>query len=72
MSRLPKLSDKEVERVLRQNGLVCLRKGTHGNIWLHPDDPTRRTQVPDRKELAPGTLQAIIRDSKKTRDEFMR
>ena len=72
MTKLPTLSDKEVEQVLKGNGLELRRQGKHGNIWVHPEDTTRRTQVPKRDDVAPGTLGAIIRDAKKHRDEFTR
>ena len=67
---LPTPSPDKIGRVLRRNGLVPMRKAKHGFIWVHPDDPTRRTQVPTHKTVARGTLQAIIRDSKKTAREF--
>jgi predicted RNA binding protein YcfA (HicA-like mRNA interferase family) len=61
-----------INRVLKRNGLKVRRKARHGWIWVHPDDPTRRAQVPTHDEVAEGTFAAIARDSKKTRDEFGR
>jgi len=65
------LKPDKINRALRRNGLEVQRKARHGWFWVHPDDHTRRTQVPTHDEVAPGTLAAIIRDSKKNRDEFL-
>ncbi|MBM3497346.1 MAG: type II toxin-antitoxin system HicA family toxin [Armatimonadetes bacterium] len=59
-----------INRVLKRNGLERTRKGKHGWLWVHPDDPTRRTQVPTHDEVADGTFAAIVRDAKKSREEF--
>ena len=60
----------KIYRVLRRNGLEPRRKARHGWLWVHPTDPTRRAQVPTHDEVADGTFAAIVRDAKKTRDEF--
>jgi len=61
-----------INRVLRGNGLQVKRKAKHGWFWVHPSDPTRRAQVPTHDEVAEGTLAAIVRDAKKTHEEFRR
>lgn len=56
------LKVREVVRLLQQNGWIELRsKGSHRH-FKHPANPALIT-VPgvDGKELAPGTLNAILR-----------
>jgi len=72
MARLPTLSRQQIERVLRKNGFEHLRNANHGHLWRHPKDASRWTLVPDRADVACGTLRSIIRDSKKSRDQFTR
>ena len=59
-----------MRRVLKENGLELQRHAKHGEVWVHPRQPDRRTIIPDRDQIPTGTLMAIIRDAKKTRDEF--
>lgn len=40
-------------------------------ILRHKDPPHRRLTVPDRKELAKGTLRSPIRQAGLTVDEFL-
>ncbi len=41
-------------------------------MYVHPDDPGRRAEVPDYDTVHPGTLRAIIRTARKSKDEFQR
>jgi predicted RNA binding protein YcfA (HicA-like mRNA interferase family) len=72
MPRLPVLSGKEVRAVLIRNGLEFRRRARHGDMYMHPEDPSRRAEVPDHDTVDPGTLMAIIKRAKKTVDEFRR
>jgi hypothetical protein len=42
-----------------------------GMILRHKDPPHRRLTIPNHDEISTGTLQAIIRQSGLTRDEFL-
>lgn len=70
MARLATQTPAQVRRVLKRNGLVLRRQARHGEFWVHPEQPDRRAQIPDRDQIPTGTLMAIIRDAKKTKDEF--
>lgn len=70
MGRLRDLPRSTVEAVLRGNGLEFKRNSKHDAIFVHPDDPTRRTGVPRHKTIRRGTLQSIMRDAKKLAEEF--
>lgn len=70
MSVLPRVSGREVVRALERIGYRQDRqRGSH--IILRQDAyPHRRLTVPDHREIAKGTLRAIIRESGLTVDEF--
>ncbi len=62
MSRLPRLSGRELCRVLERRGFVYVRqKGSH-RMMRRVTPPYITVSVPDHKELAPGTLRGILRD----------
>lgn len=63
MSRLPLLSGRETVRALQRIGYdIDHQTGSH--IVLRQNNaPYRRLTVPDHKELAKGTLRAIIRQA---------
>jgi predicted RNA binding protein YcfA (HicA-like mRNA interferase family) len=70
MPRLTPLPPRDVERILKRNGLRPAAERPHGTDWLHPDDPERRTTVPRKTRIAKGTLSSIARQAKKAIDEF--
>ena len=61
MTRLPVVSGRDLVRALGQIGYVADRqKGSH-IVLRHTEPPYRRVTVPDHKEIAKGTLRAILR-----------
>ena len=71
MGRLPVVSGRELARALEKVGYVTDRqKGSH-IVLRHTESPFRRVTVPDHKELAKGTLRAILRQVGLTPDEVL-
>ena len=68
MSKLPVVSGKEVIKVLMKTGYYLRgRESSH----VHLRHPIKRPlTVPDHKEVARGTLRAIIREAELTVEEF--
>ena len=70
MSKLPVVSGKQATRVLEKKGyLIDHQTGSH-IILRNQNPPHRRLTVPNHKELAKGTLRAIIRQAGLTVEEF--
>lgn len=70
MSKLPVVSGKQICTTLGKMGyFIDHRTGSH-IILRHENPPHRRLTVPDHKEIAKGTLRAIIRQAGLTVDEF--
>lgn len=69
MSKLPLVSSRECIRALEKVGFYVSRQ-TGSHINLRRDDPYAKVVVPERRELAKGTLRRIIRDAGLTVDEF--
>ena len=70
MPKLPLLSRQEIVKALAKLGyLIDHQTGSH-IILRHKDPPHRRLTVPNHKEIAKGTLRAIIRQAGLTREEF--
>ena len=70
MSKLPRISGKELCKVLERLGFEKIYgKGSHAR-FKHPDG--RRTVVPvhGNEELGPGLLTAILKQIKLRREEF--
>ena len=70
MPKLPVLSANKVVKALKRAGFNIVRQsGSHIHLWHHE----RRilVTVPNHKELAKGTLNAIIKQSKMDREEFL-
>ncbi len=70
MAKLPVLSAREVIKALAKLGFVAVRqRGSHIHLWSE----RRRVlvTVPNHPELAKGTLLAILRQAKVSRDEFL-
>lgn len=71
MTRLPGVSGKEVVKALKKVGYeIDHQTGSH-IILRHSNPPHRRITVPDHKELAKGTLRALIRQVGLTVEEFL-
>ncbi|MBI2109587.1 type II toxin-antitoxin system HicA family toxin [Candidatus Woesearchaeota archaeon] len=71
MHKVPRISGKELIKVLARLGYdVDHQTGSH-IILRHNKEPHRRLTVPNHKELDRGTLRAIIRQAGLTREEFL-
>ncbi|QAA77245.1 MAG: hypothetical protein BIP78_1479 [Candidatus Bipolaricaulis sibiricus] len=70
MTRLPALSGREVVQVLRQLGYETDHQTGSHIVLRQAAYPYRRLTVPDHKEIAKGTLRAVIRQAGLTLDEF--
>lgn len=70
MSGLPRISGREAIAALAKAGFEKDRqKGSHV-VLRHRAAPHRRIVVPDHRELATGTLRAIVRQAGLTVEEF--
>ena len=70
MSELPRISGREVVKSLTKIGYEQDRQRGSHIILRQTASPHRRVTVPDHKEIAKGTLRAIIRETGLTVDEF--
>jgi len=69
MSRLPACSGQDAIRAFQKLGYaVDHQTGSH-IILRHPQ--MRRLTVPNHRELAKGTLRALIREAGLTKEEFV-
>ena len=67
MGKLPRLSGKEVIKILAQKGFVPVRqKGSHVILKKKIDGQEIGVVVPNHKEVDRGTLLEIIRQAKLT------
>jgi predicted RNA binding protein YcfA (HicA-like mRNA interferase family) len=71
MSKLPVVPGREAVKALGKAGyMVDHQTGSH-IVLRQGSPPFRRVTVPDHKELAKGTLRAIIREVGLTVEEFV-
>lgn len=71
MSKLPVVSGRQAVAALRRIGYeIDHQTGSH-IILRHVRPPHRRLTVPNHKELAKGTLRAIVREAGLTVEEFV-
>jgi predicted RNA binding protein YcfA (HicA-like mRNA interferase family) len=70
--RLPRVSGRDVVRVLRRLGYEVDRQHGSHIILRHTTPPHRIIVVPDHREIAKGTLRAIARHAEMTVDELAR
>ncbi|PYS80568.1 MAG: hypothetical protein DMF67_19945 [Acidobacteria bacterium] len=70
MSELPRVSGRAVVKALRKIGYDQDRQRGSHIILRQTIEPHRRVVVPDHKEVAKGTIRAIIRQVGLTADEF--
>lgn len=69
--KLPVISGPQAVKALRRIGYeVDVQEGSH-IVLRHSQPPHRRLSVPNHKELAKGTLRALIRASGLTVSEFV-
>lgn len=69
MGILSNISAKEALKAFQKTGYALDHQTGSHMILYHPRRPT--LSVPNHKELAPGLLRALIRDSGITVDEFI-
>jgi len=70
LSHLPCLSGREVVKALEKVGFAFdHQRGSH-IVVRNAQPPHRRITVPDHREVAKGTLRAIIRQAGLSVDEF--
>jgi predicted RNA binding protein YcfA (HicA-like mRNA interferase family) len=70
LSGLPVISGREVVKALSKIGYALDRERGSHMILRQTSSAFRRLTVPDHKEIAKGTLRAIIRESGLTVDGF--
>ena len=70
MSRLPVLSGKQLCKILGKIGYFMDHQTGSHIILRRENPPYRRLTVPDHKEIAKGTLRAILRQAGLTLEEF--
>jgi predicted RNA binding protein YcfA (HicA-like mRNA interferase family) len=71
MATLRLVSGRQAARALEQVGYRLDRQRGSHLILRHVEPPHRRLTVPDHRELAMGTLRAIIRQAGLTVDAFV-
>jgi predicted RNA binding protein YcfA (HicA-like mRNA interferase family) len=68
--KLPVVSGMQAVKAFRRMGYEAdVQEGSHV-ILRHSKPPHRRLSVPNHKQLAKGTLRALIRDAGLTVQEF--
>ena len=73
MAKLPRLSGKELIRILSKEGFVPIRqRGSHVFMIKELLTGTKTTVVPLHKEIDTGTLLEIIRRIGMKRDDFLK
>jgi predicted RNA binding protein YcfA (HicA-like mRNA interferase family) len=71
VSVLPRISGREVASAFRKLGYEFDRQRGSHIILRHSQPPHRRLTVPDHREIAKGTLRALIREAGITVEEFV-
>jgi len=70
VSGLPRASGHEVVKALQEIGYARDRQRGSHIVLRQTESPHRRITVSDHREVAKGTLRAIIRQAGLTVDEF--
>jgi predicted RNA binding protein YcfA (HicA-like mRNA interferase family) len=70
--KLPAVSGEEAVRIFQKLGYEFDRQHRSDIILRHVRPPHRRLSVPNHKELAKGTLRALIREAGLNVDVFAR
>jgi len=71
VGKLPVISGPEAVRAFGRVGYNLDHQSGSHVILRHRDPPHRRLSVPNHRELATGTLRALIREAGLTVDEFV-
>ena len=71
MTKLPVINGPECIRALQKAGFVIKRQSGDHVIMKRPNPPARVSVPNHRKDLKPGTLHQIIKDTGLTIDEFI-
>jgi predicted RNA binding protein YcfA (HicA-like mRNA interferase family) len=73
LAKLPRLSGKEVLKTLKKAGFEEVRqRGSHVIMIKQTPEGKIPLVVPMHREIDTGTLLEIIRQSKLTKDEFLK
>ncbi len=70
MTKLPVVSGKQICKILQKTGYRTDHQTGSHIILRHENPPHRRLTVPAHKEIAEGTLRAVIRQAGLTVEEF--
>jgi predicted RNA binding protein YcfA (HicA-like mRNA interferase family) len=71
MTRLPAISSADAIRAFQRAGYwIDHQTGSH-IILRHPSPGLRHLSIPNRRELAKGTLRGLIRSAGLTVDQFV-
>ncbi|MBI4597913.1 MAG: type II toxin-antitoxin system HicA family toxin [Candidatus Omnitrophica bacterium] len=71
MAKLPALSGSDLVRALEKAGFLLVRqRGSHAVLQKRTTDRVLTTVVPQHKELAIGTLRAILRQTHLSPEEL--
>jgi predicted RNA binding protein YcfA (HicA-like mRNA interferase family) len=70
VTRLPVVSGRDAVKALRKIGYELDHQTGSHMILRRSTPPYRRLTIPDHKELAKGTLRAVIREAGLTVEEF--
>ena len=72
MNKLPRISGKELIKLLAKTGFqVARQKGSHVILKKETESGTKAVVVPLHDEIDRGTLLEIIRQAGMKRDEFL-
>ncbi len=71
MPKLPVVSGKDIIKALAKIGYTLDHQTGSHMILRHKVPPYRRLTIPNHKEIAKGTLNAIIKQSGLSREEFL-
>ena len=73
MQKLPRLSGKEVIKILGKIGFLPARqKGSHIILTKETPEGKKAVVVPNHKEVDKGTLLEIVRQAGLKKEEFLR
>jgi predicted RNA binding protein YcfA (HicA-like mRNA interferase family) len=72
MSKLPRMSGKEIVKALERLGFIQIRqRGSHVSLKKVSEKGVIGCVVPLHKEVAYGTLKGILRQAHLSEEEFM-
>jgi predicted RNA binding protein YcfA (HicA-like mRNA interferase family) len=73
MQKLPRLSGKEVVKILKKIGFLPVRqRGSHIILTKQTEQGKKAIVVPNHREIDKGTLLEIIRQAGLTKEEFLK